>query len=46
MGLWGLAGDGKYCIVVFKFEQSSELFSLKNSRPCREFEPGTSPVPS
>ena len=27
-------------ILVFKFEQSSYLFSLKNSRPCRDLNPG------
>ena len=26
-------------ILVFKFEQSSYLFSLKNSRPCRDLNP-------
>ena len=36
-------------IFVFKFKQSSYLFSLKNSCPCRDlpgFEPRTSLVPS
>ena len=28
-------------IFVFKFEQSSYFFSLKNSRPCRDLNPGT-----
>ena len=34
-------------IFVFKFEQSSYLFSLKNSRPCRDLNPdlpGTKPI--
>ena len=28
------------CIFVFKSEQSSYLFSLKSSRPCRDLNPG------
>ena len=40
----------QYCnvrIFVFKFEQSSYLFSLKNSRPCWDLNrgpPGTKPI--
>ena len=37
--LCGLKPDSVY-IFIFKFEQSSYLISLTNSRPCRDLNPG------
>ena len=38
--LWVLLHGCWNYIFVFKFEQSSLLFSLKNSRPCQDLNPG------